>query len=200
MPDRATIHVTVDGDGDSRASAYAVAAASAAAVDAVLDAEREALERVTTAALLVQPKTRWRKGEQQRTGWRAARTSVVEVADLARVGDLLAQLAAAGGSIVGPNWELDPSHAAHDEARRMAAEDARRRADAYAAALGLTIVSVAWVSEPGLRLAGGSPWGGVQAGGAMRGMAAMAQDESIDISPEELTVHAVVEVGFTIAS
>jgi uncharacterized protein YggE len=38
----------------------------------------------------------------------------------------------------------------HRDARR-AAEDARRRAEDYAGALGLSLAEVAWVVEPGLR-------------------------------------------------
>lgn len=198
MPDRSSIQATVEGDGESRESAYAAAAALASAVDALLETERGALDRVSTAALLVHPKTRWRKGEQQRTGWwRATRTSVIEVVDLARVGDLLAQLVAAGAAVTGPWWELDASHPARHEARRRAAEDARRRADAYAEALGLTVGKVAWVSEPGVRLAGDSrmPMAG---GGEPRMRGAAAAEESIDISPEEITVRSVVEVAFTV--
>ena len=201
MPDRATVHVDIEGEGDSRESAYEAATAAANAVDAVLEAAGDALDRVTTAALLVQPTTRWKKGEMVRTGWHAVRTSVVEVRDLTRVGDLLARIAVAGGAISGPAWALDPEHVAYDEARQRAAVDARRRADAYAAALGLTITGVAWVSEPGLRLAGSSHAGPMLMAAAAPGAARMgeAPDDQIDITPEELTIRAVVEVGFATA-
>ncbi len=79
MPDRASIRVLVDGEGASRDEAYESAARLARAVDAVLAAEAGSIERVTTAALVVQPRTRWRKGETVRTGWRAYRASVVEI-------------------------------------------------------------------------------------------------------------------------
>lgn len=48
-------------------------------------------------------------------------------------------------------WQLDPDNPVYTEARRLAAEDARRRADAYASALGLGIGAVEWLAEPGLR-------------------------------------------------
>ena len=85
--------------------------------------ETDGIERVVTAALIVQPRSRWKKGESVRTGWRAGRISVVEITDLDRVGAVLAQLVSAGAAIVGPSWEVRSDNDAHDEARRRAAED-----------------------------------------------------------------------------
>jgi uncharacterized protein YggE len=199
LPDRARIRVAIDGDGSSQQQAYETAATVAARVDAVLAGDDNGVERVTTTALIVQALTRYHKGESQRTGWRAARTSVVEVTQLDRVGQLLADLATAGATINGPAWELDPGHVAHDDARRAAAEDARRRADAYASALGLKIDGIAWVAEPGLRMPGpGSPMSGAAYFGVARSTVALGDDEPIEVNPEEITVTASVEVGFTV--
>jgi uncharacterized protein YggE len=199
MPDRATVRVGVDGDGSSREVAYRAAAGLAAAVDGVLEAQSSAVERVTTTALIVQPTTRARKGETVRTGWRAYRSSVVEITALERVGELLALIVAAGGSVSGLSWELDSGHDAYDEARRRAAQDATRRAQQYASALGIKPGAVAWVAEPGLRTGGGAT------GPVFRAMAASASglpggmaEQLIDVPPEEITVRASVEVGFSI--
>jgi hypothetical protein len=197
LPDRAVVRVVVDGEGPSRDAAYDQAAPLAAQVDAVLDARADGIERTTVAALAVQPKTRWRKGESIRTGWQASRASVVEVTDLGALGDLFAELATAGGAVQGPTWQVDRTNPAHVEARRLAAEDARSRADAYAAALGLRVGGVAWVSEPGLRV--GPPGEiGPQARFAMAEAAigGMAEDV-IDVTPDEVMITAAVEVGFT---
>ena len=96
--------------------------------------------------------------------------------------------------------ELAPEHAAHDEARRAAAADARRRAESYAAALGLAVGPVAWIAEPGLRLGGGDGGGMFRPAAALRvGKAGGVADETeIDVHPEEITVMASVEVAFTI--
>ena len=102
LPDRAVLQAVVEGDGATREDAYREAAGPAGEVDAVLAARAGALDRVTTAALLVHPRTRWRKGENVRTGWRASRTTAVEVIDLAAVGDLIAELATAGAAVSGP--------------------------------------------------------------------------------------------------
>lgn len=198
MPDRAVIDVMVDADAATREQAYGEAAISARRVDEVLARRATALGRVQTAVLVVHPKTRWKKGESIRAGWRAGRGTAVEVTDFSQLGELIAELTAAGGAVSGPTWRLDESNLAHSQARRLAAEDARRRAEDYAAALGLTIGHVAWVSEPGLRGAreDAHPYQarqGAPAGGALRGGQA---DEVIDVTPDEITTVASVEVGF----
>ena len=95
LPDRAVVRVEVDGEGNSRDDAYREAATLAAKVDEVVTGHAGAIARNTTAALAVHPKTRWRRGESVRTGWRGTRTTVLEVTDFSHLGDLFAELAAA---------------------------------------------------------------------------------------------------------
>jgi uncharacterized protein YggE len=203
LPDRAVLRALVDGDGQSRDEAYRQAEPLATRVDEVVERRRAAFGRVTTAALSVHPKTRWKRGESVRTGWRASRASLLEVTDFTVLGDLFAELTSAGAAVDGPSWALDPDNPAHAEARRLAAADARVRADAYAGALGLRVTAVAWVAEPGLRLPGRHNGGGdydMQMA-TMAAPAGMARggpiEEVIDVTPDEVAVTANVEVGFT---
>jgi uncharacterized protein YggE len=195
MPDRATVQVVVDGNGASQEEAFEAAAALARAVDDVFDTHSGAFDRVQTTGLVVMPRTKWRKGENLRTGWRASRTSVAEIHALERAGELLALLAGAGGQLSGLTWEIDRGHEAFGEARQAAGRDARERAEQYAAALGVTLGGVAWIAEPGLRSAEARPY-------QMMAMASRAagglQDDAMEVAPEEITVGATVEVGFTI--
>ncbi len=195
MPDLALLRVMVDGDGGTQEEAYGAAARIADAVDAVFGAQSASMGRITTAALVVQPRTRWHKGEDVRTGWRARRTSLVELRALDRIGDIAAMLVQAGASLAGPSWELDPSNDAYHQARIDAADDARKRALAYARGLGVGVGPVVWVSEPGLRLAetGGLAMSRVATGALLSQGAA---EGPIEVAPEEITVHAAVEVGF----
>jgi uncharacterized protein len=199
QPDRAVLRVEVDGEGQTRDQAYGQAAPLALAVDEVLERHREPIERTVTASLMVHPKTRWKRGQSIRTGWQASRVTIVEVVDFTVLGDLLAELAAAGGAVDGPNWVLDPDNPVHVEARRQAAADARQRADAYAEALGLRVVAVAWVAEPGLRRGSGGGFGddGVAFARASAAPAGGGFDETISVTPDELPVSCKVEVGFT---
>ena len=151
VPDRAEIRAVVDVTAVERQDAYDDAARVSAAIDGVLAAHTAAIARSTTTAMVVRPTTRWDDGEAVRTGWQAIRTTGIEVSDFDELTAVVGELVATGAGVSGPDWHLDPANAAHNEARRLAAEDARRRADDYAAALGLTIRAVAWVAEPGLR-------------------------------------------------
>ena len=199
MPDRAVVRVTVEADGAARDDAYSEAARLAAQVDTAMTSRQAAVDRTITTSLVVHPTTRWRKGESVRTGWRASRTSTIEVVDFAVLGDLLAELTAAGAAVDGPTWQLDPTNPVHGQVRAQAAADARTRADAYAGALGLHITGVAWVAEPGLRQTsdtlGFSPMAArmAVAGGA-------PEQDVIDVTPAEITVTAEVDVAFTFAA
>jgi uncharacterized protein len=195
MPDLASVRVGVDGEGQSREEAYQIASTTAAAVDGILADFEAAIDRVTTAALAVQPKTRWRKGENQRTGWQAFRVSVVEIKDTSRVGELLNALAGAGGSISGLSWMVAPANESFALARRRAGEDAIARAEQYAQALNIKLGPVAWAAEPGLRSTGHVDWTSAPARAAM---AAGAAEEPINVSPEEVTISAALEVGYRI--
>lgn len=203
MPDRATVRVSVETEAGGRDDAYADAARIADRVDAVVAARGDAVRRAVVAALVVTPRTRWDNGQDVRIGWQASRTQVLEVVDLGVLGELMAELTAAGAAVVGPSWVLDVDNPIRSEARQLAALDARRRADAYASALSLTITGIAWVAEPGLRLGAGGAGGGgrwdVMSAPMTMASARMEEADVIDVSPAELTVAAEVEVGFRFA-
>jgi uncharacterized protein YggE len=196
MPDLASVWVGVDGEGQSRDEAYKAASTAAAAVDLVLVEYESVCDRVTTAALAVEPTTRWRKGENQRTGWHALRLAIVEVKDTSAVGELLNALAGAGGNISRLTWTVAPTNEAFALARRQAGEDARARAEQYASALNIGLGPVAWASEPGLR--GTGPVDGEARATTRRAMAAGAPEEPIEVNPEEVTVRAALDVGYRI--
>jgi len=92
-------------------------------------------------------------------------------------------------------WEVDKTNPAHDHARRAAALDAERRASTYAEAVGLRLGPLKWLAEPGLRSDASSP---VPAGAGARffHVEAAMSDEAMDITPDEITIQAVVEACF----
>jgi uncharacterized protein len=197
MPDRVTVRLVAGEDGSTQQEAYAATASVAAAVDDVLTGTPGAFDRVTTTALVVQPRIRWDNGQAVRTGWTASRSSSVEVHDLDRVGELLDRLVQAGAAISGLSWEVAPGHPAYGQARRRAAEDAHQRAIDYAAALGVRLGAVAWVAEPGLRPTGpvATPIRALHAASVGPG-----PSEPIGVAPEELALQASVDVGFALAA
>jgi uncharacterized protein len=201
LPDRAVLRVAVEAEAASQEQAFALASRSAAATDAVLDRFAAAIDRRMTAGVLVRPKTRWRKGETVRSGWVAARTTVLEVTELGRLGQLVSELPTAGvAAITGPSWEVDRTNPAHEQARRAAALDAQRRARAYADALGLRVGALRWLAEPGLRPDGSGPVPGLAAPRMARAYAAGAAEEPMDIEPDEVTIEATVEACFELVA
>ena len=199
LPDRALVVVTVDADAGSRDDAYQRAAGTASAVDVVLDHRAGEIARVATAALTVQPLTRWRKGEVVRTGWRASRRTEVEVIGFEGLGLLLAELTGAGATIDGPDWRVDDTNEAYDRVRQLAAQDARRRAEAYASGLGVLLGAVDWIAEPGLRSSSAEPVHRMMALASVSRMADAPEDEVvIEVTPADSIIEAVVEVSFSI--
>jgi uncharacterized protein len=198
LPDQASLRVEVTADHKTQEQAHDARTKLAAGVDEVLSRHADAIARTTVASLLVQPRTRWHRGEDIRTGWRASRTSFVDVATLDALGEIMAGLVDAGAAVKGPQWSMAPSNPAYDQARAAAAEDARRRAQSYAAALGLSVGPVAWVAEPGLRRDPGPPVPIEAAVAPMAAALAAGDAEPERVTPAELTVRVDVEVGFTI--
>ncbi|HET6834798.1 MAG TPA: SIMPL domain-containing protein [Acidimicrobiales bacterium] len=200
LPDRASLRVEVTADHKTQEAAYEARTKLAAQVDGVLDRHADAIDRATIASLVVQPRIRWHGGEDIHTGWRASRTSLVDIVELDALGDVMTGLVDAGAAVQGPQWSLAPSNPAYDQARRAAAEDARRRAGAYATPLGLSLGAVTWVAEPGLR-GGPTPLPGQARAIALAASApgeAETEPESENLAPAEMTVRVDVEVAFAI--
>jgi uncharacterized protein len=201
LPDLASLTVEVTADHKTRDEAYQARATVAARVDNVLAEHAESIARTTLASLVVQPLTRWHRGEELRTGWRASRTSFVEITVLDALGDIMSGLVDAGAAVRGPQWSMAPTNPAYDQARRVAAEDARHRAESYAEALGLMVGPVAWVAEPGMRSEPRPPVPIARMAAAplaAAGAASEAAEPTEDLSPSEMTIEVAVEVGFGI--
>jgi uncharacterized protein YggE len=199
LPDQAGLRVEVTTDHKTQEEAHDARTKLAAGVDEVLSRHADAIARTTVASLLVQPRTRWHRGEEVRSGWRASRTSFVDVVTLDALGEIMTGLVDAGAAVQGPQWSMAPTNAAYDQARAAAAGDARRRAQSYAAALGLSVGPVAWVAEPGLRRDPGAPVPLEAAVARMGAATLVAGDEEPErVAPAELTVRVDVEVGFAI--
>ncbi len=198
--DLAALTVLVQVDDAKQDKAFERASGVATAVDAVLEARTAALGPRHAAVVVVQPTTRWVDGEEQRTGWRAARSTSLDVTALDQITPLLAELVGAGAVVHGPWWRLRPEHPVLAEVRTAAAADARARAESYAGGLGVHVGRVDWIAEPGLRLSDSG--GGASGGGfAMRTVAmssAPMQDAGMEVEPADLTIGATVEVAFAI--
>jgi len=171
----------------SDANAKLMTAVTAALVDAGI-----AHKDIQTARFSIQPvyAPPQPQTEPRLTGYSVSNQINVTVHQIGKVGDILDRMTAAGASDIGNVALLvsDPSKAL-DQAREAAVADARRKAELYARACGLTLGGVAWITEdtgyaPPLPMA------------AMRLPAARA---AVPIAEGEEILRARVVVGYEIA-
>jgi uncharacterized protein YggE len=93
-----------------------------------------------------------------------------------------------GITLNGPEWELDRDNRAYGEVQQDAVEEARGRAERYAAALGGTLGRLVEISDPE---AGGHLYRGAVAHAASARMD--ADLGLLDFDPQQVTISARVE-------
>jgi uncharacterized protein len=129
--------------------------------------------------------------EPKLSGYSASNQVTVKVHQISKLGEILDRLVTAGATDVGNIHFLltDPSKAL-DQAREAAVADARRKAELYARASGLTLGRVVWITEdPGYS----PPM-------PMKALAApAARAASVPIAIGEDTLQARVTIGFDIS-
>ena len=124
--------------------------ANAKAMAAVLAALQSAGIDIQTSRFSVQPvyTSPGPNMEQRLTGFSVSNQVSVTIRQIDKVGDILDRLVTAGATDAG---NVEFLHAEQsktlDRAREAAMVDARRKAELYAHAAGLTLGSVAWVTE-----------------------------------------------------
>lgn len=128
--------------------------------------------------------------EPKLTGFSVANEFRVTVRQIGNIGDILDRLIAAGATDAGSVEFLhsDPAKAL-DRARTAAIADAKRKAQLYAQAAGVTLGGVGFISEE-------SAYTPPMVLGAMRAAPAMA---AVPIAPGEDTLRVRLTVGFAIA-
>lgn len=97
----------------------------------------------------------WRKDTQVSVGYRATTGVAVTMRNLDKVGGLLRDaVGSCHATVRNLVWRVDKDNPAHHELLADAALDARRRAEAYTAALGIGLGTVEVISEEPLREGG----------------------------------------------
>lgn len=136
------------------ATASAAMAENATRMTAVVAAVRKAgiAERdIQTAGLSLQPQYKYENNQPPvLTGYQATNTVNLRIRKIADTGKLLDTLVNVGANqINGPNFRVEDSEAALDEARLAAVKTAKARAELYAKATGLRIKRIVTLSESG---------------------------------------------------
>lgn len=149
-PDQLEVALTVSAVEDSAASALTVAARLSGELVTVLSELAVPDGARSTSGLSVREEFERIEGRWARRGYRASNQVVVRLREPDRIGRLMSQaVARARARVDGPRWRFKPDNPARAEACRQAATDARRKAEAYAGALGLRLGEVLKVAEPG---------------------------------------------------
>lgn len=191
-PEQAVLSVTVSARDRDREVVVARLAERAGELRAVLDGYADAIERRETSGVQVYPDLK--RGSERVVAYTAHAGTTVTVTDFGVLGELLLRLARLQQAVVaGPWWQLRPGSKAGADVRRTAIADALARAREYAAAVGARVDRLVEIADEG---AGG---GGVQP--MMRAAAFGAAEDSaasLDLDPQQQTVHAAVIVRVTI--
>jgi uncharacterized protein YggE len=153
VPDAALVSTGVVTESETAATALkANSAALAKVVDAIRSSGVEGRD-LQTSGLSLQART-YRPEKPSATdrpriiGYTAANEVTLRVRDLAKLGDLLDKVTAAGANrIDGIEFVVSNQEALLDEARRKAVTEAKSKADLYAQAAGFTLGKVMSLAE-----------------------------------------------------
>jgi uncharacterized protein YggE len=129
----------------------------------------------------------WSDG-RKRDGWHAQRTATLtgrDTAAVAAVAGALGELAGLG--LNGPEWRVDRDNRAYGEVQQDAVEEARARAERYAAALGGSLGRLVELSDPE------GAHGFAPVAMAMHSRAEEADLGMLDYSPQQVTLSATVQ-------
>jgi uncharacterized protein YggE len=149
QPDELTVGLTVEALRASASEAFAEASWLAEQLVALCEELGiEPSHRTTSRVTLAEHGEHTDRGWQHR-GYRATSRLGVRLAD----GELASRLVSEAAErlelkIDGPVWRVAHDNPAHADARRLAAGDARRKAQEYAAALGGRVGAIVSIEEP----------------------------------------------------
>jgi hypothetical protein len=201
-PDQAQIQLEVAKVERHPDDAHQDVAARSQRLDALLEELGVPKEQRTTTGVSVAPEQTWSGSRWERKGWRASNRIVVRLEDASVAGRLIADAVdRAEATVGGPWWVVTPAHPKRMEACTQASLQARGKAEAYAAAVGLKLGPVTEIREPGTglpdRLATPAFAASAPVAMATRG-GGEAPPPQIDVDPGDLEVSGSVEVTFAL--
>jgi uncharacterized protein len=148
QPDEVGVVLVASAYGDDAAKAYDEAAKRAGELGRLLDEFEVPHESRLTASVFVHDAEQF-GGQERRGRFFASSRTTVRLGDPTLAERLLRETVQRGGVFEGPSWTVGPNHPARLESCSRAAEDARRRAEAYATALGEPLGALVSAAEPG---------------------------------------------------
>lgn len=149
-PDMAIVTVGVLSPGNTAAEALSANTSAMSALFAVLKTAGIAERDIQTSNFMVQPRYDYNQNTQppKLVGYDVSNTVTVSIRKVDALGGLLDALVKAGSNqINGVMFDVSKRDSALDEARRLATQDAVRKATLYAQALKLSLGPVLSISE-----------------------------------------------------
>jgi hypothetical protein len=166
------------------------------AVSSTIKGFGEAVEKLESQPVNVQPVFKDGKVRERISGYLAQAGFTVTVRDFAVLGDFVTGLADAEMvSVTGPDWRLRPDSPVYRAARLAAAQDATRRAGEYAEAFGGRITGLVEAADTGLLAPQHRPVGFAARAGSMAGGG--YEGPTFDFEPAKQTVTAQIEARYT---
>lgn len=197
-PDMASFSITVSERADTTKEAQERTNLKVTCAYKVLTEDYGIADRdIATTYMNLSPEYSWIEGKQVLQGQKATQTISVKLRDLSVLGDVIDSLSEISGISVG-SISIDSSvrSSCLSEARMLAVQDARERAEDYARAEGLTVCGVSSIIEAG------SDSSAYRIGNAVMKTAAPAYDMAESVSTgyylSSITVTSDVEVEFFI--
>jgi uncharacterized protein YggE len=196
-PDEARLEVRLTALRNTPAEALAEVAKDSQELQGIFSELSIGSNRRTSTGISVNAESEY-DGRLKRSihrGYRASSGTTLRLDDAELVGKLVGAVTRrTGGDVQGPRWQIALENPARVDACRAASADARRKAEAYATALGARVGVVLSVTEPGV---GGRSFDtyDMQVSAAM---AAPPPDLDIEVDVGSLDVRASVEVTFSI--
>lgn len=156
--------------------------AAAAAMNAVMKAVKKsgiADNDIKTQHFGIQPEYRWTQNKQEFLGYKVTNNISVKVRDLDNIGDLIDEVADAGGDLIrlnGISFTIEDPNQLAIKARELAVQDAITKAKQFASLTDVTLGKLIYISETGSN----TPIPMVKAAG-------MAFSEAADISSSPIS-------------
>jgi len=195
-PEVAVVWVAVEARDADRHRAVERLAGRTGQVGDTIKGFGEAVEKLESQPVIVQPVFKDGKAREKVSGYTARAGFAVTVRDFAVLGEFVTGLSGADlVSVTGPDWRLRPDSPVYRAARLAAAQDATRRAGEYAEAFGGRITGLVEAADSGLlapqrrNVAFAARAGSAPAGGY--------EGPTFDFEPAQQTVTAQIEARYT---
>jgi hypothetical protein len=191
-PDLALLELGVSTEGKTVKEARDAAATAMNDVHDALKGDGVAEKDIQTRQFRIEPEYEFPDGKQELIGFRVTNIVEVKARDLDRVGEVIDDVAKAGGDVVqvqGLRFTIEEPEELRAQARQEAMADARARAEGLAELAGVKLGKPISVSET----AGAPPPPFLEAAPMGRG-----GEEATPIEPGELEVSVTVDVLFAI--